>query len=89
MKTSLARIFVQNPFCKGCISQLKNELLQVENIQHVRFFLKDALVVFNFNKANQVSEVMNILLAAGYPPKGDMISNDFKTKATCSCMLQA
>ena len=85
MKTSLARVFVQTPFCKGCISALEAKVLAVNNIKHVRFFLKDSLVVFNFNKANQVSEVMNTLSASGYPPIGDVI-NDFEINSKCNCL---
>jgi len=88
MKTSLARIFVQNPFCKGCISSLEKKVLQVDNVKHVRFFMKDSLIVFNFNRVNQVSEVMNILLTAGHPPQGDIVSNDFKINSHCNCIAK-
>ena len=71
MKTSLARIFVKNPFCVKCIVPIKKKVMKVQNVKNVVLCPSDSLVVFNFNSANQVSEVLNTLTLLGYPPKGD------------------
>jgi len=76
METSLARIFVQNKFCTNCVDTVKTKMMEVQNISNVIVYPQDALVVFNFKRANQISEVLNTLTALGYPPQGDKIEND-------------
>lgn len=85
METSLARIFVQNKFCIQCVDKVKTKMLEVQNISNVIVYPQDALVVFNFKKANQVSEVLNTLTSLGYPPLGDMIENDDCQTPLCAC----
>ncbi len=85
MTTSLARIVVQNTFCTNCIVPIKNKIMEVEHVKNVKLFPEDALVVFNFNRANQISEVLNTLTALGYPPKGDRVSQQYVNKTLCKC----
>ncbi|GAB1858207.1 hypothetical protein MHTCC0001_30440 [Flavobacteriaceae bacterium MHTCC 0001] len=85
MTSNLARIFVQNRFCSSCIIPIKNKLMEVEHIKNVKLFPADSLVVFNFNRAHQISEVLNTLVAIGYPPEGDRISDCSIVQPLCSC----
>ncbi len=85
METNLARIFVQNKFCTHCVDKVKTKMMEVQNISNVIVYPQDALVVFNFKRANQVSEVLNTLTSLGYPPLGDaMEKNNYQTPL-CEC----
>ncbi|TBN04412.1 heavy-metal-associated domain-containing protein [Hyunsoonleella flava] len=86
MTTSLARIVVQNPFCTNCSVSIKKKIMEIEQVQNVRLFPEDALVVFNFNRANQISEVLNTLMNLGYPPEGDRITQTYTNKPLCGCL---
>lgn len=85
MTTSLARIFVQNPFCSNCLTSIKQKIMEVKQVKNVMLFPADSLVVFSFNRANQISEVLNTLVALGYPPEEDIISNALRVKPLCEC----
>lgn len=73
MNHNIARIPVQNSFCKKTCDRIRVEIEKVLNSNSVFFYPSDALVVFNFKKANELSEVLNVLTALGYPPAGDNI----------------
>lgn len=83
--TNLARIFVQNRFCSDCITPIKQKILEVKQVKNVMLFPRDSLVVFNFNRANQISEVLNTLVALGYPPEEDAIASASYVKPLCEC----
>lgn len=83
--TSLARIFVQKPFCSNCVATIKQRIMQAQQLKHLVLFPMDSLVVFSFNSANQISEVLNTLVALGYPPEGDFISSTSRVKPICEC----
>lgn len=85
METSLARIFVQNKFCNHCVDKVKTKMMEVQNISNVIVYPQDALVVFNFKRANQVSEVLNTLTALGYPPQGDRLEKNGCQTPLCNC----
>lgn len=85
MRTSLAKIIVQNSFCTNCITPIKKKIMEVKHVKNVMLFPEDALVVFNFNCANQISEVLNTLMALGYPPEGDRITESYNSKPFCNC----
>ena len=85
METSLARIFVQNKFCTHCVDKVKTRMMEVQNISNVIVYPQDALVVFNFRRANQVSEVLNTLASLGYPPLGDMMKKNNCQTPLCEC----
>ena len=85
MKTSLARIFVQNKFCIQCIDTIQSRMMEVQQISNVIVYPQDALVVFNFKKANQVSEVLNTLTSLGYPPVGDNVVQVACQTPLCTC----
>jgi len=85
METSLARIFVQNKFCTHCVDQVKTKMMEVQNISNVIVYPQDALVVFNFKRANQVSEALNTLIALGYPPLGDTLEKNNCQTPVCEC----
>ncbi|PWL38689.1 hypothetical protein DKG77_10600 [Flagellimonas aquimarina] len=84
MKLSLAKIPVQNRFCRKCSSQIKSELLKIQDITNVNLYPTDSLVVFSFIKANELSVALNILTALGYPPQGDRVNAKF-ISPICSC----
>lgn len=85
MTTSLARIFVQNKFCIQCVDTIESRMMEVQHISNVIVYPQDALVVFNFRKANQVSEVLNTLTSLGYPPLGDVIDTPTCQTPLCEC----
>lgn len=88
MITSLARIPVQNTFCKSCIAPIKKKLQEIERIKNIALYPSDSLVVFNFDSANQVSEVLNTLTDLGYPPEGERTNNNDVT-SMCNCTVHA
>jgi len=85
MKTTLARIFVKNSFCINCVVPIKKKVMEVQNIQNVILSPSDSLIAFNFNSANQVSEVLNTLTVLGYPPKEDRVAVTNSIPAFCKC----
>ncbi len=85
MTTGLARIPVQNLFCNFCGLSIKETLLQIENITNVYLYPNEAMIVFNFVKANELSSALNALTDLGYPPKGDKILKNKLSSNICSC----
>lgn len=85
MKSGLAQIPVQNSFCQRCSHTIKSELLKVNDISNVYLYPKDSLVVFNFVKANELSDALNILMSLGYPPKGDKVDKKNCRPPLCCC----
>ncbi|MFD0861567.1 hypothetical protein ACFQ1M_05070 [Sungkyunkwania multivorans] len=85
--TGLAKIFVQNTFCNQCTTTIKNKMVQEQEVRNVILYPSDSLVVFNFKRANQLSGVMNMLTALGYPPKGDRITSANTAVALCQCEI--
>ena len=88
MKTNLARIFVKNTFCINCVNPIKKKIGEVNNIKNVALYPSESLVVFNFNSANQVSEVLNTLMTLGYPPEVDCITTMNLATPLCTCAVQ-
>ena len=86
MKTQLARIQVQNSFCKGCKSAIKAKLSEIKSISNIQLYVNDSLVVFNFLKANEVSDVLNMLSEIGHPEIGERFNTIHKgTSKMCLC----
>jgi hypothetical protein len=85
METGFARILVQNTFCIGCIDLIKTKMMEVQHVSNVTLYPSDSLVVFNFAKANQISEVLNTLTSLGYPPKGDRVYKNKTKSRLCAC----
>lgn len=83
----LARIPVQKPFCENCIPMIAASIKQVDAIEQVYLDPLTAMVTFYFITANQVSEVLNLLIALGYPPQGDPMNQDHKTDPICNCSI--
>jgi len=75
MKTQLARIQVQNRFCAGCKSTIKAKLAEIKSISNIELYVSDSLVVFNFLKANELSDVLNVLSEMGHPEIGERFNN--------------
>ncbi|MFS4446888.1 hypothetical protein [Maribacter sp. 2307UL18-2] len=84
MKTGFAKIPVQRSFCDGCSTKIGQELLKIANITNVRLYPTDALVIFNFKRANEVSDALNTLTALGFPPQGEKIRQT-PLSITCAC----
>ncbi len=88
MKSSLAKICVQHPFCTDCVGPLKKKIIaEVQNIKNLTLDATSSLVMFNFNQVNQVAEVLNTLMAVGHPQEGDQISSNVFTPPLCSCLV--
>jgi len=85
MRTGIAKIPVQNSFCERCAEVIKNRILKDQSVQNLILFPSDSLITFNFNWANQVSEVLNILTRLGYPPEGDEVTTSSYTLPFCKC----
>jgi copper chaperone CopZ len=86
MRTGIARIIVKNTFCTDCVTAIKKKVMEVKNVMNVNLYPSDSLVVFSFNNANQISEVLNILTSLGYPPKEDLITAENLMSPICNCI---
>lgn len=84
MKTGFAKIPVQQSFCTRCSIRIRQELLEIGNITHVRLYPADSLIIFHFIKANEVADALNVLTALGFPPKGDKIT-EMPLRIVCAC----
>lgn len=86
MKAQRARIPVQNKFCIRCKNAILLKLAEIPNISSVQLYEKESLVVFNFFKANELSEVLNLLTEIGYPEVGERWHNATKMESKlCLC----
>jgi len=88
MEIGLARITVQNTFCGNCMTSIEKRIKEVHQIKNVYLHPKDSLVTFNFANANQISKVLNILTALGYPEQGDHMIKDHCIPPFCNCEKQ-
>ncbi len=84
MKTGFAKIELKKSFCTQCSVKIRRKLQMIDDISNVRLYPTDSLVIFNFIKANELSDALNLLTDLGYPPKGDKIDCLSLVKA-CSC----
>lgn len=78
MKTGFAKITVQQSFCALCSKKIKKELLKIKDVSNVRMHPTESLVIFDFIKANEVANALNVLTALGYPQKGEQTNNMHK-----------
>jgi len=86
MKQQIARIPVQNNFCERCKNSIQIKLAKIRDVSNVRLYPKESLVVFNFFRANELSNVLNALTEMGYPEKGEKIPQDILIKPkVCLC----
>ncbi len=84
MKTGFAQITVQNNFCLKCQHKIRKHLRAINDISNVHLYPEDALVVFNFVRANEIARALNVLTELGYPPKSDRLSVECPPTG-CSC----
>ncbi|MEM7484267.1 MAG: hypothetical protein AAF348_03575 [Bacteroidota bacterium] len=70
-KLSIARIPVQQSFCSRCSVKIKEALSSIKDITNVNLYPMESLVVFNFVRANQISNALNVLTELGYPEMGE------------------
>ncbi|MGB3606917.1 MAG: hypothetical protein WA775_00880 [Psychroserpens sp.] len=68
---TIARIQVQQGFCHFCSKIIEKELRGIDAINNVRLYPKEALITFNFKKADRLSTALNMLSDLGFPEKGD------------------
>jgi hypothetical protein len=86
MKHQIARIPVQNSFCELCKTTIQTKLSKIRDVSNVRLYPQESLVVFNFFKANELSNVLNALTEMGYPEKGEQIDHEIFLKSKlCLC----
>ena len=83
-KTNLARIPVQQSFCSCCAHKIKDALSAIEDISNVCLYPNDALVVFNFVRANEISKALNVLTDLGHPEEGEIVDHN-NTTPDCGC----
>lgn len=87
MNPNIARISVQRAFCNQCAVTIKSELKKIIDDCHLMIYHLDALIVFNYHRAHQVSDVLNTLCALGYPPQGDQTEiRSVCNPNTCTCV---
>ena len=60
--------------------------MEAKNIKNVYLYPNDSLVVFNFNTASQLSQVLNTLTDLGYPEKGDSLTSNKYNTPYCTCI---
>ena len=80
-----ARIEVQDSFCDGCSKGIKKELQRINEVKNIHLYPKDALITFNFMKANHLSMVLNLLSEIGYPEKGERNPQKITSSRPCNC----
>ena len=85
MKKSLAKIDVQEGFCKTCAGILKEELEKINGIEDVFPNPSDSFVVFHFVGANELALALNKLMELGHPPLGDTIKEEYYVPPLCQC----
>ena len=89
-KTNLARIPVQQSFCIGCAGKIKEALSAIEDISNVHLYPGEALVVFNFVRANEISQALNVLTDLGYPEEGEIVKNNSNIpRCSCSALFES
>ncbi|MFK7832048.1 MAG: hypothetical protein AB8B52_02115 [Winogradskyella sp.] len=81
----MAKIHVEQGFCKSCSVGIKMQLQEIEAISNVRLYPKESLVTFNFIKADKLSAALNVLSDIGYPEKGENICSEPFSNTVCSC----
>lgn len=87
MKTSVARIPVQKSFCNKCAHKIKTKLLEIKNVSNVFTYEEEALIVFNFMRANQLSDVLNVLTDLGLQEKGEKQNQLQLPSFICECLF--
>lgn len=87
MKTSVARIPVQKSFCKKCAHKIKTKLSEIKNVSNVFTYEEEALIVFNFMRANQLSDVLNVLTDLGLQEKGEKQNQLQLPSFICECLF--
>lgn len=86
MKAQIARIPVQNKFCTKCKNSILHKLKEIQDISNVRLYEKESLVVFNFFRANELSNVLNALTEIGYPEVGERLNDSYRMELKlCQC----
>jgi len=86
MKAQIARIPVQNKFCTTCKNTILNKLKEIQHISNVRLYEKESLVVFNFFRANELSNVLNVLTEIGHPEVGERLNDSYRVELKlCKC----
>ncbi|GMN05003.1 hypothetical protein MTsPCn5_03910 [Croceitalea sp. MTPC5] len=75
MEIQLARIQVQNRFCTSCKSAIKARLAEIKSISNIELYVSESLVVFNFLRANELCDVLNVLSEIGHPEIGERFTN--------------
>ena len=83
--TSMAKIQVEQHFCKNCSIGIEKELQDIETITNIRFYPKELLVTFNFVKADKLSTALNVLSDIGYPEKGEKLFKKQFSNSVCCC----
>lgn len=85
-KRTIARVEVQRSFCENCGLRIRQELLKIQDVSNVVVYPQSALVVFSFFRANELSQVLNVLTELGYPEVGeDPTTGYFSPVLGCSC----
>jgi len=85
MKTQLARIQVQNKFCMSCKNAIKSRLSEIKSISNIQLYVNESMIVFNFLKANELSDVLNLLTEIGYPEIGEKFNYKVIESKICLC----
>ncbi len=86
MKTSIARIYVERPFCFDCSISIKKKINEASSIQHLKLQHEASLVAFYYSHVNQVSTVLNTLTALGHPEIGEH-KNEHSFEPFCQCQM--
>ncbi len=85
MKLNRANIPIQELNCHKCAVELANRLSQIKKIDYLEVNFKTSVVSFNFERANEIADVENMLADLGFNPLGEKIKqkkrNDFLCKA--------
>ncbi len=86
-KATIARIKVQQRFCDLCSANIKKELQDIDDVNNVRLYPKQSLIIFNFTKAYKLFTALNILSEIGYYEIGERINRP-KMPEVCNCQIE-
>lgn len=83
---SMARIEINETFCKTCSLKIKNRLQNNNTVKNIKVYPENSLITFNFTSANELSNALNTLSEMGFTEKGD---KNCKSKlfaiSSCEC----
>lgn len=81
----IKELSIQNLKCGGCAHTIITKLMVLEGVTDVKVAVEKSTVSFSYEFENNLDEVVDKLMAIGYPVLGDKNSVISKAKSFVSC----